>query len=161
MLLENVDQIVQYLESPREFDRPPFWQTLQNRVTIGQLIAAFARVNALHGKRQETFFRPDDRSLQVEIGARSVENADGDIQRIFRRVRQVLFQQMAGEGRGGGGRSKNLKSTDCRDVMGVERWLEWSPPCFIQIGSQLPKFVFGVVSRWVGWAKHTPRYVAY
>ena len=159
MLLENVDQIVQYLESPREFDRPPFWQTLQNRVTIGQLIAAFARVNALHGKRQETFFRPDDRSLQVEIGARSVENADGHIQRIFRRVRQVLFQQMAGEGGGGGGRSKNLKSTDCRDVMGVERWLEWSQ--IVSKFANLAKFVLWVVSGLVGWVQHTPRYVAY
>ena len=59
---------------------------------------------------------------------------------------------------------ENLKSTGVHDGMGVERWLGWSPPSFIQIESKLPKFVFGVVSGWVGWlgwAKHTPRYVAY
>ena len=57
---------------------------------------------------------------------------------------------------------KNLKSTGVQrrnggrkvvgggKVVGVERWLGWSPPSFIQIGSKLPKFVFGVVFGWVG-----------
>ena len=62
---------------------------------------------------------------------------------------------------------KICESAGVHDRMGLERWLGWSPPSFIQIGpklSKLSKSVFGVVSGWVGmlgWAKHTPRYVAY
>ena len=48
------------------------------------------------------------------------------------------------------GSKQNLKSTGVHDGMEVERWLGWSPPSFIQIESKLPKFVFGVVSGWVG-----------
>ena len=45
----------------------------------------------------------------------------------------------------------NLESTGVHDGMGVERWLGWSPPSFIQIGPKLSKCVFVVVSGWVGW----------
>ena len=43
----------------------------------------------------------------------------------------------------------NLKSTGVYIGIGVEWWLGWSPPSFIQIGSKLPKFVF--LGGWGGW----------
>ena len=100
MLLHDVDEIVQNLESPGQFDGPPFRQTFEDRVAVGQLVAAFARVNALHGEGQERLFGPNDRSLQAEVGPRAVENPHGHGQRILGGLGQVFFQQVT-EGEGG------------------------------------------------------------